>query len=153
MEDKRQLCIFKLASEKQEPWLWWQYAAGYSERCTMANGKFGDAACADAETRTVGLDLAAVATCMGDSDADAEHPLLQVLPRGQITCVQVPSSCTHQLHTKWQLLCRCTDSFHMELGHMHVPSFAVHVHQFEAVARAGSTSHQVCIRPGDVCTV
>ena len=78
IENKRQLCIFKLAKEKQQPWLWWTFAAGYSTRCTMANGKYADTACAEAETRIVGLDPAAVATCMGDSNADADHPLLQV---------------------------------------------------------------------------
>lgn len=77
-ENKRQMCIYKLAKERHEPWLWWTFAAGYSLRCTMANGKFGDAACAETETRAIGLDTSAVASCMGDSNADAEHDLLQV---------------------------------------------------------------------------
>ena len=88
IENKRQLCIAKLAADKREPWLWWQFAAGYSEHCTMANGKFGDAACAEVQTRALNLDPGAVSTCMGNSEADTEHPQLQVRPvHGRIMSV------------------------------------------------------------------
>lgn len=79
-EDKRQMCIFQLATNASKPWLWWEYAAGYSLECTMANGQFGSLACAERQTQRIGLDPHEVATCMGDDDSDEAHPLLQVLP-------------------------------------------------------------------------
>lgn len=100
IENKRQMCISKLAKEKQEPWLWWQFTAGYSQHCTMANGKFGDSTCADTETRAAGIDTGAVSTCMGDNDADATHPLLQVayliftaLIGTCVKCLNLPCLC------------------------------------------------------------
>jgi hypothetical protein len=44
-ENKRQLCVFKLLSDKKAAPKWWDYAAGFAAECTMANGRFGDAAC------------------------------------------------------------------------------------------------------------
>ncbi len=41
-ENKRQLCVYKLASDKKEPWKWWTYAANFAEHCTMQNGRFAD---------------------------------------------------------------------------------------------------------------
>lgn len=41
-ENKRQLCVFKIASDSKEPWKWWDYAAGFAEQCTMQNGRFAD---------------------------------------------------------------------------------------------------------------
>jgi len=41
-ENKRQLCVFKIATDKKQPWLWWDYAAGFAEECTMQNGRFAD---------------------------------------------------------------------------------------------------------------
>ena len=87
MEDKRQLCVFQQASQRREPWLWWRFAAAYSEACTMANGRFGQPDCAEAVLLTLGLDGAAVNACMGDSDANEEHPLLMVSPlSGRLPC-------------------------------------------------------------------
>lgn len=37
-----------------------------------------DSDCAHAQIQAVNLSVAAVQSCMGNSDADAEHPLLQV---------------------------------------------------------------------------
>lgn len=41
-ENKRQLCVYKIASDKKEPWKWWTYAADFAEHCTMKNGRFAD---------------------------------------------------------------------------------------------------------------
>jgi hypothetical protein len=76
-ENKRQLCVFQAAADRQEPWLWWAFAADYAAHCTMANGKFNDAGCAREQAQAAGLDAGAIETCMGSSAADEEHPLLQ----------------------------------------------------------------------------
>ena len=76
-ENKRQLCVFQEAVHKQEPWLWWAFAADYAAHCTMANGRFNDRACARQQAEAAGLDFAAIETCMGDSSKDEAHPLLE----------------------------------------------------------------------------
>ena len=38
IEDKRQLCVAKVARSMAKPWLWWTFAGEYSRLCTMANG-------------------------------------------------------------------------------------------------------------------
>ena len=47
-ENKRQLCMQKVASDAGKPWLWWQYASLF------------------------------VQDCMGDSRADMDNPLMEV---------------------------------------------------------------------------
>ena len=77
-ENKRQLCVFSVANETGKPWLWWDFVGTYGTRCSMANGKFNNAECAKAEVEAIGLDNDKILECMGDSQADREHPLLQV---------------------------------------------------------------------------
>ena len=76
-ENKRQLCVFQEAVHKQEPWLWWAFAADYAAHCTMANGRFNERACARQQAEAAGLDFAAIETCMADSSKDEAHPLLE----------------------------------------------------------------------------
>ncbi|CAL5228469.1 g11610 [Coccomyxa viridis] len=76
-ENKRQLCVHSLLSDKKEAWKWWDYAAGFAAECTMADGRFADRSCIRAQLEKAGLEEAAVDTCMGDSTADATHDLLQ----------------------------------------------------------------------------
>lgn len=80
-ENKRQLCVHSLLSDKKEAWKWWDYAAGFAAECTMADGRFADRSCIRAQLEKAGLEEAAVDTCMGDSTADATHDLLQVCQR------------------------------------------------------------------------
>ncbi|KAK9799792.1 hypothetical protein WJX73_009230 [Symbiochloris irregularis] len=77
IEDKRQSCIFDLAQKISKPWLWWDYASAYSLECTMANGKYNNQKCADDIIARNGMNISAVAECMGDENADAPHALLQ----------------------------------------------------------------------------
>ena len=79
-ENKRQLCVHKLLSDKGEAWKWWDYAAGFAAECTMANGRFADRSCIAAQLGKAGLEQGAVDTCLGDSTADSTHDLLQVAP-------------------------------------------------------------------------
>lgn len=80
IEDKRQSCIYSLASQTSKPWLWWDFASAYSVECTMQNGKFNDQHCADEIVTRIGMNVSGVAECMGDEDSDAPHALLQASP-------------------------------------------------------------------------
>ncbi|KAL4447912.1 hypothetical protein ABPG75_005131 [Micractinium tetrahymenae] len=76
-QNKRHLCAYQTVNLTQnEPWRWWDYAAGFASTCTMAAGRF-DVACAEEQLRAAGIDVAAVNACMGPSDADRDHPLMQ----------------------------------------------------------------------------
>ncbi|CAL8466083.1 g5619 [Coccomyxa elongata] len=76
-ENKRQLCVYKLASDKKEPWKWWTYAADFAEHCTMKNGRFADRSCIRAQLDNIGISEDEVSTCMSDSSADTTHTLLE----------------------------------------------------------------------------
>ena len=77
-ENKRQMCVYSLLSDKKEGWKWWDYVSGFATECTMANGRFADRSCTRAQLEKTGLQESAVDSCMGDSTADATHDLLQV---------------------------------------------------------------------------
>eukprot|EP00884_Botryococcus_braunii_P018971 jgi/Botrbrau1/5758/Bobra.0134s0028.3 len=76
-ENLRQLCVFKLATDKKQPWLWWEYAANYAEECTMANGKFGDESCIHDQLQSIGLSTDDVNSCMGNINADSDSDILE----------------------------------------------------------------------------
>ena len=76
MEAKRQLCAHSAAAGGAKPWAWWDFAVASADACTMANGKFGSAACAAPLLKDAGIDPAAVEACVGDTDADVDPPVL-----------------------------------------------------------------------------
>ncbi len=76
-ENKRQLCMQKVASDAGKPWLWWQYASLFATHCRMHSQRFNDA-CAEEQVQATGLNYAAVQDCMGDSRADMDNPLMEV---------------------------------------------------------------------------
>ena len=102
-ENKRQLCVFQEAVHKQEPWLWWAFAADYAAHCTMANGRFNDRACARQQAEAAGLDFAAIETCMADSSKDEAHPLLEACSPGPLGLGSCPYTVAKQpgLHQLW----------------------------------------------------
>ncbi|EFN56501.1 hypothetical protein CHLNCDRAFT_144100 [Chlorella variabilis] len=76
-QNKRHLCAFDALNNTQhEAWRWWDYAAGFAAACTMAAGRF-DAGCAEEVMRAAGVDVTAVNACMGPSDADRPHPIME----------------------------------------------------------------------------
>ena len=40
-ENLRQLCVFKLGSEANKPWVWWDYTTRFSEQCSMTSQNYG----------------------------------------------------------------------------------------------------------------
>jgi hypothetical protein len=87
-ENLRQLCVFKLATDKKQPWLWWEYAANYAEECTMANGKFGDESCIHDQLQSIGVSTEEINSCMGNINADSDSDMLEVSP---VTSTQAQS--------------------------------------------------------------
>ncbi|KAA6422834.1 MAG: vacuolar-sorting receptor 1-like isoform 1, partial [Trebouxia sp. A1-2] len=75
-ENKRQLCIRQQAESKHQAWLWWTYVQLFTTHCKMQDRTF-DSACAQQQIQATNLSLTAIEDCMGSSDADANHPLLQ----------------------------------------------------------------------------
>jgi len=79
-ENKRQLCVFKLLEDNKKADKWWDYVAGFTKECTMANGRFADRSCIRAQLEKVSLQESDVDSCMGDSTSDTTHDLLEVGP-------------------------------------------------------------------------
>ncbi|DBB12286.1 TPA: hypothetical protein ACH3X3_006385 [Trebouxia sp. C0006] len=75
-ENKRQLCIRQQAESKHQAWLWWTYVQLFNTHCKMQDRTF-DSACAQQQIQATNLSLNAIEDCMGSSDADTDHPLLQ----------------------------------------------------------------------------
>jgi hypothetical protein len=49
----------------------------------MAGGRY-DTACAEEQLRAAGVDVTAVNACMGPSNTDKSHPLMEVKPWGRV---------------------------------------------------------------------
>ena len=86
MENLRSLCAFQILNQTETPWKWWDYATAYGEKCTMANGRFGQESCAIEvlSDPKVGVDVDAWRKCVGDPNADAINPLLEAEQRAQV---------------------------------------------------------------------
>lgn len=70
-ENLRTLCVFKIADEMGKPWIWWDYASEFAERCTMESNNYNKD-CAIDIMRQVGIDTAAVSSCAVLNDAPNE---------------------------------------------------------------------------------
>merc|ERR1712159_917583 len=96
IDNLRALCVFDVANKSNTPWLWWDYVSDFGEQCTMQNGKFAARSCAELVASNIGIDVAAVNACIGDTSRDAINPMLeahievQSPPPGSCT----PSACT-----------------------------------------------------------
>ena len=40
LENLRQLCVWQQATDIQTPWLWWDYAVNFQDRCKMSTGNY-----------------------------------------------------------------------------------------------------------------
>ena len=75
-ENLRQLCVHRVAVGMAQPWLWWDYASLFAERCTMKGGSFGET-CSRSVMSAVGIDQGGVDACVGDVEADATNDALE----------------------------------------------------------------------------
>nr|ACG44286.1 vacuolar sorting receptor 3 precursor [Zea mays] len=83
VENLRQLCVFKVANENKKPWVWWDYVTDFHIRCPMKEKKYNKK-CAETVIKSLGLDVKKVDKCMGDPNADSDHPLLKMEQDAQI---------------------------------------------------------------------
>ncbi|KAK1291708.1 Vacuolar-sorting receptor 1 [Acorus calamus] len=83
IENLRQLCVFKVASESKRPWAWWDYVTDFQIRCPMKKKKYNKE-CADTVIKSLGLDRKKVEDCMGDPNADSDNPVLKAEQDAQV---------------------------------------------------------------------
>jgi hypothetical protein len=82
-ENLRQLCVFRVATKKERPWVWWDYVTDFQIRCPMKEKKYGPT-CAEQVITSLSLDPSDVRDCMGDLEADKENPILQGEQEAQV---------------------------------------------------------------------
>lgn len=83
VENLRQLCVFNVANEIKRPWIWWDYVTDFHIRCRMKDKNYSKT-CAETVIKSLGLDTKKVDRCMGDPNADSDHPLLKTEQDTQI---------------------------------------------------------------------
>ncbi|GMI89911.1 binding protein of 80 kDa 1;2, VACUOLAR SORTING RECEPTOR 2, VACUOLAR SORTING RECEPTOR 1;2 [Hibiscus trionum] len=83
VENLRQACLFKVANASGKPWLWWDYVTDFAVHCPMKEKNYNKD-CADKVIQTLGVDLAEIDKCIGDTDADEENPVLKAEQDAQI---------------------------------------------------------------------
>ncbi|KAL0740498.1 hypothetical protein Bca4012_082011 [Brassica carinata] len=75
-ENLRQLCVHKVAKEKNSSWVWWDYVTDFNIRCSMKEKKYSKE-CAETVVESLGLSLEKIKKCIGDTDADVENEVLK----------------------------------------------------------------------------
>ncbi|CAE6029973.1 unnamed protein product [Arabidopsis arenosa] len=75
-ENLRQLCVHKVAKEKNTSWVWWDYVTDFNIRCSMKEKKYSRE-CAETVVESLGLSLEKIKKCIGDPDADVENEVLK----------------------------------------------------------------------------
>ncbi|KAE9591936.1 putative EGF-like calcium-binding domain, PA domain, complement Clr-like EGF [Lupinus albus] len=83
IQNLRQACFFKVASESGKPWQWWDYVTDFSIRCPMKDNKYTEE-CSDDVIKSLGFDLKKIKDCVGDPHADVENPVLKAEQDAQI---------------------------------------------------------------------
>ena len=41
-ENLRQLCVFKLANQSEQPWQWWDYVTRFADECKMSEQNYNE---------------------------------------------------------------------------------------------------------------
>ncbi|XP_010516663.1 PREDICTED: vacuolar-sorting receptor 5-like [Camelina sativa] len=75
-ENLRQLCVHRVAKEKNTSWIWWDYVTDFNIRCSMKEKKYSKE-CAETVVESLGLSLEKIKKCIGDPDADVENEVLK----------------------------------------------------------------------------
>lgn len=82
-ENLRQLCVHRVANDSSRSWVWWDYVTDFHIRCTMKDKNYGEE-CAEKVIKSLGLSVDDVRKCMGDPEADADHPVLKAQQEAQV---------------------------------------------------------------------
>lgn len=86
IENLRQLCVHKVATDRNRPWVWWDYLTDIHLRCSMKLKNYSKK-CADEVIESLGLPLDKVEKCMepmGDPDADDVNSMLEAEQKQQV---------------------------------------------------------------------
>ncbi|KAK1647247.1 hypothetical protein QYE76_065052 [Lolium multiflorum] len=83
VQNLRQVCVHKVATESKKPWLWWDYVTDFAVRCPMKEKKYTEE-CAEEVIKSLGLDRKAINKCIGDPNADRENPVLKAEQDAQV---------------------------------------------------------------------
>ncbi|KAG4131489.1 hypothetical protein ERO13_D09G215050v2 [Gossypium hirsutum] len=83
IQNLRQACLFKVAKESGKPWLWWDYVTDFAIRCKWIDKYTKE--CADKVIRSLGIDVTKIDDCIGDTEADAQNPILEAEQKAQDT--------------------------------------------------------------------
>ncbi|XP_039050887.1 vacuolar-sorting receptor 1-like [Hibiscus syriacus] len=76
IQNLRQACLFKVANESGKPWLWWDYITEFANHCRSEEKYTKE--CSDKVIRSLtGIDPEKIDSCMGDTEADVENPVLE----------------------------------------------------------------------------
>ncbi|CAH2059333.1 unnamed protein product [Thlaspi arvense] len=75
-ENLRQLCVHRVAKEKNISWVWWDYVTDFNIRCSMKEKKYSKE-CAETVVESLGLSLEKIKKCIGDPEADVENEVLK----------------------------------------------------------------------------
>ena len=53
-ENLRQLCVFKLANQSNQPWQWWDYVTRFADECKMSEQNYNEE-CAEKARLRIGV--------------------------------------------------------------------------------------------------
>ncbi|EFJ22768.1 hypothetical protein SELMODRAFT_175218 [Selaginella moellendorffii] len=76
VENLRQLCVFKVATEERKPWVWWDYVTDFQIRCPMKEMKYNEA-CAEDVLKALDIPVHKVRDCMGNPNDDKDNAVLK----------------------------------------------------------------------------
>ncbi|EFJ06539.1 hypothetical protein SELMODRAFT_269926 [Selaginella moellendorffii] len=76
VENLRQLCVHKVATEMKRSWVWWDYVTDFQIRCPMKDKKYNKD-CAEEVLKSLRLPIDKVQKCMGNPEADSENTVLK----------------------------------------------------------------------------
>ncbi|KAJ7533458.1 hypothetical protein O6H91_13G050300 [Diphasiastrum complanatum] len=82
-ENLRQLCVFKIATDIQKPWIWWDYVTDFQIRCPMKDKKYNQD-CAEEVMKSLELPIDKIRDCMGNPEADEDNPFLKAEQEAQV---------------------------------------------------------------------
>ncbi|KAF3793347.1 Vacuolar-sorting receptor 6 [Nymphaea thermarum] len=77
LENLRQLCVHRVANDSNRAWVWWDYVTDFHIRCRMRDKKYNQE-CAEQVIAALNLPVDKIQKCMGDPNADAQNPVLEM---------------------------------------------------------------------------
>ncbi|XP_031473751.1 vacuolar-sorting receptor 6-like [Nymphaea colorata] len=83
LENLRQLCVHRVANESNRAWVWWDYVTDFHIRCRMREKKYNQE-CAEQVIAALNLPVDKIQKCMGDPNADAQNPVLEMEQKLQV---------------------------------------------------------------------